>query len=253
MIVQTQTFYDDLAPFYHLIFQDWEASITRHGTQLDTLIKDQWGEGVQTVLDVACGIGTQSLGLAELGYQLTASDLSPEAIKRAQMEATRRGLAINFSVADMRRAFDHHQETFDVLIACDNAVPHLLTNEEILAAFQQFYQCLKPGGGVLLSVRDYDSEVKEGIQLKPHGVRVEKGVRYLVFQVWEFEANSDIYEVSMYFVADEGGADCHTMVTRAKYYAVGIDTLLGLLREAGFRQVARLNEGYFQPILLATK
>jgi hypothetical protein len=35
----------------------------------------------------------------------------------------------------MRAAHDHHGREFDVVIACDNAIPHLLSDDEILLAF----------------------------------------------------------------------------------------------------------------------
>ena len=44
------------------------------------------------VLDCACGIGTQSIGLAQQGFQVTATDISAAAITRARTESQRRGL-----------------------------------------------------------------------------------------------------------------------------------------------------------------
>lgn len=99
---------------------------------LDAIIHETWGDKVSEVLDAACGIGTQCLGLAKLGYQVTASDLSPHAVERAKREATERGLTISFSVADMRTAFDQHAAQFDLVVGCDNAVPHFLTDGDIL-------------------------------------------------------------------------------------------------------------------------
>jgi SAM-dependent methyltransferase len=206
---------------------------------------------VSTVLDVACGIGTQALGLAALGYAVTASDLSAAAVERARQEAGRRGLRIDFSVADMRAVHAHHQKQFDLVIACDNAVPHLLTDGELLTAFGQMFACTRPGGGCLITVRDYDKEDRTGIQVKPYGVRLEGGRRYLVFQVWEFHGR--IYDLAMYFVEDAGGASCLTHVMRSQYYAVGTDKLLGLMEEAGFREVQRLDGRYYQPVLLGRR
>src|SRR5690348_1504906 len=122
-------FYDRLAPLYHLIFPDWDGSIERQADQLGGIIRGRWGAGVRSILDVACGIGTQSLGLAMRGFDVTASDLSARAIERARAEAQRRGLTIAFSVADMRSIHEHHSRAFDVVIACDNAIPHLLNDE----------------------------------------------------------------------------------------------------------------------------
>src|SRR5262245_45763437 len=149
-------FYEKLAPFYHLLYQDWQKSIERQAAQLDTIIKEHWGDNIHTILDVSCGIGTQALGLAQLNYEVVASDLTPAAVERAKQEAEKRGLKITFSVADMRQAYTHHQKQVDLVISCDNAVPHLLTEADLLQAFQQFFKCTRPGGGVILSVRDYD-------------------------------------------------------------------------------------------------
>src|SRR6185503_16879543 len=180
MTMTVENFYDEIAPFYHLIFGEWESGIARQATALDSIIREFWGAGITTIVDLACGIGTQTIGLAQLGYEITASDLSPSAIERARREIAARSLVVGLSVADMREASAHHQKQFDLVIACDNAVPHLLTDEELLIAFQEFYKCTRPGGGCLISVRDYEKEERSGVQVKPFGIRIEGETRYLV-------------------------------------------------------------------------
>ena len=247
----TKDFYDQMAPFYHFIFADWEESMAWQADRLDRLIQENWGPGVRTVLDVACGIGTQALGLARRNYRVTASDLSTGAVGRAKQEAQKRGLAIPFSVADMRQAYHHHQAQFEVLIACDNAVPHLLSDDEIRQAFSQFYDCLLPGGGVLITVRDYEKEERR-TQIKPERVHIAAdGARHILLQVWQFEG--EIYEMSMYVIRDDGRGGCQTEVMRAHYYAIAPDRLLTLLAEAGFTDVKRVDEVYYQPVLLGTR
>jgi hypothetical protein len=66
--MEPEAFYDDLALDYHLIFADWEASIARQAEALAPLLG-----AAETVLDAACGIGTQALGLARAGFAVTAS------------------------------------------------------------------------------------------------------------------------------------------------------------------------------------
>src|SRR5262245_31587940 len=80
-------FYDRMAQFYHLIFQDWDESIERQAGQLAGIVEDRWGTDIRSILDVTCGIGTQAIGLARRGYSVTASDLSAAAIARARAEA----------------------------------------------------------------------------------------------------------------------------------------------------------------------
>lgn len=249
--MESIVFYDQLTPFYHLIYLDWEASITKQASDLNGIIKEYWGDNVKSILDVACGIGTQSLGLASLGYVVTGSDLSVDAVERARKEAVARKLRIDFSVTDMREAYSHHRKQFDLVMACDNAVPHLLTDDDLLEAFRQFYGCVSPGGGCLISVRDYEKEDRSGVLVKPYGLRVEGDRKYLVFQVWEFHGL--IYDLAMYFVEDRGGTDCDVHVMRTRYYAVEAGRLVELMSEAGFSDVRRLDGRFFQPVIMGRR
>lgn len=244
-------FYDELAPFYHLIYPDWEASLRRQGQALDAILRSRGGPPPRTILDAACGVGTQSLALAALGYEVTASDLSPGAVERAAREAAARGLALRTSVADMRQVFEHHRRTFDAVIACDNSVPHLLTDADIWRAFEQFFRCTAPGGLCLISVRDYDAVEKGGLRLIPHGVRQEEGTRYVLFQVWEWEGER--YHTTMYVIEDPKTAGPAAHAMRSTYYAVSIARLMDLLRQAGFVEVERIDGGFFQPVVLGRR
>ena len=247
---ETNQFYAGLTPLYHLIYPDWDESIQRQAGMLNSVIREIWGNAL-TVLDVSCGIGTQAVGLAKLGYRVTASDLSPEEVERAKQEAAARDLTIAFSVADMRHAYEHHASQFDVVISCDNSVPHLLSDNDILAAFKQFHECTRPGGGCIITVRDYEKEDWSSQQVKPYNIREENGIRWLLCQVWD--PRPPTYDVTMYFVEDHGAPECATHVMRSTYYAVGIPRLVALMAEAGFVNVRRLDDRFFQPMIVGTK
>ncbi len=244
-------FYDELSPFFHLVHADWKASILRQGQQLDSVIRESWGEKAREILDATCGVGTQALGLAALGYKVSGSDLAPQALERARHEAVARNLSIDFKIADLRELNERHGRDFDVVISCDNSVPHLLSDGEILAAFRQMLLCTRPGGGCLVSVRDYAAMEPADTRFVPFGAKREGDLRTLVFQVWEY--HGAIYDLHMYFVEDRGGQEATTRVMRARYYAVSIDRLLELLEEAGFTRVRRLDGRFFQPLLIGDK
>ena len=97
-------FYDDLAPLYHLVYENWDASVTRQGGALASLIAERWGADARIVLDAALGIGTQGLGLLMRGFNVIGSDLSFGAVRRAASEAAARGLRLPCLVADFRAA-----------------------------------------------------------------------------------------------------------------------------------------------------
>ena len=112
-------FYAGLTPLYHLIHKDWNGSIVHQANKLDSVIREYWGDA-SSVLDVSCGIGTQSLGLSGLGYRVTASDLSIEEVERAKQEAAIRNLSVKFSVADMRFLWYNNIRSDTRSILCRN-------------------------------------------------------------------------------------------------------------------------------------
>jgi SAM-dependent methyltransferase len=245
-------FYDRMASLYHLIFLDWDESIERQAGQLTRIIQERWGTEGKTILDVSCGIGTQAIGLAKRGFTVTASDLSEGAVARAKTEAHRRAVAIDFSVADMRLAHEHHRQQFDVVLSIDNSLTHLLNDEDLLLALRQMYDCTRPGGGCLLTVRDYDREERGTGLVKPYGVREEGGKRFVIFQVWDFVGQ--VYDLAMYFVVDDRTSDeLATHVMRTKYNAIGTDHLLALMRRAGFTATERLDGRFYQPVLVGNR
>ncbi len=251
MTSDLKKFYAELTPLYHLIYPDWDKSIERQASMLDSIIRETWGENISSVLDVSCGIGTQSLGLAKLGYEVTASDLSSEGVERARLEAERRGLSIAFSVADMREAFGHHGRQFDLVVSCDNSLPHLLTDNDILTGLRQFRRCTRPGGGCLITIRDYEKEDLSKSQVRLYGVREEPEVRWVVLQSWDPKGQT--YDLTMYFIEDRGGFECRTHVMRCTYYAIGIPRLIDLMAQAGFDDVRRLDGRFFQPVIIGTR
>lgn len=157
-----KSFYDLLASNYHLIFEDWEASIRRQAAVLGAILERECGPASTVkILDCACGIGTQALGLAKLGFQVTASDLSPFAAERTRMEAEKRGLSVRTFVADMLDLTVIPDRGFDAVICMDNCLPHLESEEQLLQAATQIRQKLRPDGLFMASIRDYDSLARE--------------------------------------------------------------------------------------------
>jgi len=247
-----KTYYDQLAPYYRYLFPDWEMSMLKQAQVLDRLIQEYFGAGAKRILDAACGIGTQSLGLAGIGYQVAASDISIVELELARQEAARRSLPITFSQADMRTLGQTHADKFDIVMAVDNAIPHLLSEADILLAFQQFYACTTPKGGCLISVRDYAEMELGGRKIYPRTVHQTPEGKVILFDLWEFDG--PYYDFTTYIVEDLDKSDLQTHAIRGgRYYCVAIATLERLLMQAGFSRVIIDRERYYQPLLLGIK
>jgi glycine/sarcosine N-methyltransferase len=71
---KTEQFCDSMADHYHLIFEYWDMAMRRQGAVIAELLPLPGEAGI--ILDAACGIGTQSLALAALGYTMVAPAVS---------------------------------------------------------------------------------------------------------------------------------------------------------------------------------
>lgn len=96
----TQTFYNNLASHYDKLFLNWQSTTTEQALILDKLFGQYGYDHSARILDCACGIGTQAIGLASLGYSVTASDISDEELKEAVKRAAKNNVMIRFAHAD---------------------------------------------------------------------------------------------------------------------------------------------------------
>ena len=251
MTDDVRMFYDDLAPLYHLVYPNWDASVAYQGGALASLIAERWGSDARVVLDGAVGIGTQALGLLMRGFDVIGSDLSLGAVRRATREAAKRGLGLRCLVADFR-AFATRSESADIVLVADNSLPHLESEVEILTALRECFRCVRPGGGCVISMRDYGPAPPAGtVEVKPYGERRWRGGRYDVRQVWTWRGAQ--YDLSFEITPLDGEATERATILTTRYLAIAPARVAVLMSEAGFESVERIDGRFFQPLLIGTR
>ncbi|WP_405537141.1 class I SAM-dependent methyltransferase [Streptomyces sp. NBC_00075] len=246
-------FYDQLAPDYHLLYADWDASVARQGAALDRVIRERLGAGAGAVLDCACGIGTQAVGLAMRGYDVVGSDVSEVAVGRAVAEAADRGVRVRGAVGDMRQ-LPFPDGRFDAVVCADNALPHLLTEADVRAALVDMRRVLRDGGVLVVSTRPYDEILAERPAATPPSVSRSGGGRAVGFQLWEWHADGERYDYEV-FLLEEQGDEWAVRVRRATYWALRRSELARFVVDSGFCEVTwsePASTGFFQPLLVAT-
>ncbi|WP_068063889.1 class I SAM-dependent methyltransferase [Nocardia xishanensis] len=245
-------FYDHLAGDYHLLYQDWPAAVAGQGRALDRVLRGSLGAGPSTVLDAACGIGTQAIGLAACGHSVVGMDSSPVAAVRAAEEARTRGLRLPTLAGDMR-ALPFDGGWADAVVCADNALPHLLTAVEVDTALGEMWRVLRPGGLLVLTTRDYDAlRAAKPAGQPPKSVDSAMG-RAITFQLWHWDDDGERYDFEM-FRLTEGGDGWAVRVGAARYWALTRAQLTEFVIEAGFTQPAWHSPeetGFFQPVLTA--
>lgn len=248
----TQIFYDNMAAQYDKLFLDWEATTQEQAVILDKIFSDSGFDRTARVLDCACGIGTQAIGLAALGYSVTASDISDRELAEAAGRAGEKGLEIRFKHADFRALSDSFPGQFDIVIAMDNALPHMLTGEALGSAVRSITGQVRPGGIFVASIRDYDSLLAGKPPYSPPYIhKTDKGQR-VSFQTWEW--NDENYQLTQYIIEDEESLQISKFV--CEYRAVRREELTGMLLSSGCSEVVwKFPEetGFYQPIVEARK
>ena len=248
----TQTFYDNMAAQYDKLFQDWEESTREQAAILDKLFTAYGFDRSARVLDCACGIGTQAIGLAALGYHVTGSDISGAELREARARAEKYGVSLDLKRADFRALSESFDERFDIVIAMDNALPHMLTRGALREAVTGIVGQLKPGGLFAASIRDYDSLLESRPPYSPPYIHKTAAGQRVSFQTWDWKGEN--YELTQYIIEDEKALSVSKFA--CEYRATRREELSGLLLDAGCSEVVwRFPEetGYYQPIVTARK
>lgn len=219
-------FYESFAPDYELAYGGrWDEAVARQGGALDELIRELV-PGAQDVLDCSCGIGTQAIGLALRGYRVVGTDASAAVIARARDEATRLGVSVVLRVADFRDLSGIDGE-FDVVISCDNALPHLLEAADLVRSLVQMRSKLRDGGVLVVTMRDFDAALHEKPPVAPT-LRVNDRVLVRLHE-WD----DDHYTVRYVVLTDRDGT-WDVVEHRTRYRAITRAELEEAVRAAGF-------------------
>lgn len=109
-------------PFFCSIYHSYLQQIYPHGGA--------------SVLDLAAGSGRHSLFLAELGWKITAVDISPVGLQILEDKASTLGVNIDTTIADLTD-YQLPRHRFDVVV---------LYYHFDRSLFYRIYNSLKPGG-----------------------------------------------------------------------------------------------------------
>ncbi len=248
----TQSFYDNMASQYDKLFLDWEATTHEQAEILERIISEHGLDRDARVLDCACGIGTQAIGLAALGYDVTASDISDGELAEARVRAEKNNVRIRFEHVDFRTLSDVFDGDFDVVMAMDNALPHMLTSEDLASAIGSIVRQVRPGGIFIASIRDYDELLEKKPPYSPPYIHKTAEGQRVSFQTWEWKGEN--YHLVQYIIDDEEMLQISKF--ECEYYAVRKRELTDLLLANGFSGVSWKTpeeSAFYQPIVVARR
>ncbi len=118
----------------------------RHYNDMPKLEKKALQLAKGKILDVGCGAGSHSLYLQEKGFDVTAIDISPKAIKACQLRGVKN--------ARVQSLLEVENEKFDTILLLMNGTGIFGTLAETSKQLQKLKSLLNPNGQILIDSSD---------------------------------------------------------------------------------------------------
>lgn len=238
MRIDTNEFYDAIAEYYPMLYRDWEAQLEREGLGLRAIFRNK---GVLRVLDAACGIGTQTIPLCELGYEVVAVDPSPVMLKKMYEKAEARNISDKLTIARARfnELPDVVEGPFDGIVCKGNALPHLLTDEDIETALYIFYELLRPGGVVVIGMRDFEPFMEHRPRFLPGHAHYneDNNTEFITFDIWEWDDGPPVIATQNLFIIEGESRNYVTIKRSVRFRPLSTDEVKVVLLELGYEDI----------------
>ena len=218
--------YKNLASSYDRLTSDVDY---RDWVDFAHAILEKEGVKPKSVADLACGTGSATRILAELGYRVTAVDLSEEMLTEAMDKCV--DLEEMPTFVHQNLAGLHLPRAVDMAVCFLDSLDYILDPGDCERAIRRTYKALNPGGVFIFDVNT------------PEKLRAMDGQVFLdedddVYCVWrgEFDEDTNICSYGMDLFQREGDVWCRSFEEHQEY-AYSIDQLKGFLKKAGFTKI----------------
>lgn len=198
--------------------------------------------GVKTVLDCACGTGSDLCLFRRLGCAVRGSDISPAMLQQARRNLAAAGLDIPLRQADYRELPQQYDLLFDAVMCLSSSIDHMPDETEAVRAFASMRDVLREGGLLVLTQGTTDRQWAE----KPRFILAADEPGYTRLFVLDYLENGG----SRYNILDvlRDGEKPRLAVWSATYARMYLrDDQEKLLRAAGFSRIDFYGSYAFEP------
>lgn len=196
---------------------------------------------VHKMLDLACGTGSITVPLAQMGYDMTGLDLSAEMLALAQQKADTARVRIRFSEQNI--ALFDAGTGFDAAICSFDGYNYLTSPKDVTSSFARVYETLREGG---MFIFDVSTPYKYENILADNAFVYEYDDLFLSWQNF-YNKKTALCDFYLTFFIKEGNA-WHRVDETQRQRRYLLPRLAKMLKEAGFTILETVSDLDFAPV-----
>lgn len=214
----------------------------RFNQRMWDLVRDHYqavlaGADIRSVLDCSIGSGNLTLELAEMGYEVTGSDLSEPMLARCREKAQEKGLKATLFCSDFRKIAETAPGTYDCVMSSGNSLPYV-SNEDVVRTLEGMDHLVKPGGYIYVDIRNWDKVVAEKQQYYFYRPMFHGDLRVDTIQFWEHHLDGTI-TFHIVFTLEKNGKIIQRETFEELYHPIKRSLVESTLRSLGY-EIKRL-------------
>jgi len=177
-------------------------------------------------IDLGAGNGIQTMALAELEFKVKAIDFNNQLIEELKSRIGSNPVEVYND--DFRFINKYSKPQPELIVCCGDTLPHLDSKEEVQKLIHDSFNCLIPKGTVILTFRDYSTELQDTSRFIPVKSDSQKILTcFLEYSADKIRVTDLLHELENGLWVQKVSSYYKTRITR--------ELVLGYLKDSGFR------------------
>lgn len=190
---------------------------------------------IQSFLDVSIGSGCVTLPLAELGIELSGSDLSAAMLDNCRKKAQRRGYQVDLQQSDFRDLSCWQSKKFDCVASTGNSLAYV-TNDEVMEVLTKMDNMVSQGGYLYFDIRNWDRILRERQRFYLYNPFFDGETRVNMMQVWDYSLDGSMI-FNLLYTFERNNKIFQKEIFEEHYYPISKQLLLSKMSELGYRKI----------------
>ena len=228
-------FQSELAEYYDVMHQ--HRNYSKECQFADKLVQ-KYCPGTKHILDIGCGTGEHAIRMAQLGYEVTGIDLSPDMINIAKEKAKRAGLSIEFRCINL-----HELNTvgeFQAAYCLGYTFLYMTTYSEVISFFTAVNKALLPQGVFLVDFINGWSLIEAFHRDK--FIYRQENTTIFHFEQPSLDKKRRIKHIEFYYLIDHHDGQVKTVFAEEDLRIFFDDEVKMLLSNCGFKHIESFSD-----------